>query len=290
MTTIPLFSAGILLLYWALSVVTTGVTFRSVLRSGLLRPAQNNQEVVLPLITATVQFPLVLAAFFLSCWSDPKPQYIDIDGKSPSTCLLFPACSNYPFSAQAEDLTPEKYASAFSQMIFAWVDPLMRLGWKKQLSPSQDLWSLTAENRCSHIVPQWDKHFDKALQKDKGQAKVSILGVMVRAFGPAYSITSLLMLALSVLQFANPQIVNLLIDFVSSDDPNWKGYLYTGLIVAVTFVCTILNSQAFYREYLVGLRIRTSLISAIYRKSLRLSNFARKQMTGKFNSKTKHYY
>lgn len=155
----------------------------------------------------------------------------------------------------------------------------MRLGWKKQLYPT-DLWNLTAANRAAHIVPQWDKYFDAALKKkDKGQ--VSILGVMLRAFGPAYSITSFIMLLLSVLQFANPQIVNLLIDFVSSADPNWKGYLYTALIVAVTFICTILNSQAFYREYLVGLRIRTGLISAIYRKSLRLSNAARKQMTGK---------
>ena len=95
------------------------------------------------------------------------------------------------------------------------------------------------------------------------------------------SITSVISLVLSVLQFANPQIVNLLIDFVSSNDPYWKGYLYTVLIVLVTFMCTVLNSQAFYREYLVGLRIRTGLISAIYRKSLRLSNAARKQMTGK---------
>ena len=106
------------------------------------------------------------------------------------------------------------------------------------------------------------------------------LGVMAKAFGPAYSVTSVLMFILSVLQFANPLIVNLLIDFVSSDDPDWKGYLYTVLIVLVTFVITILNSQAFYREYLVGLRIRTGLISAIYRKSLRLSNGARKEMTG----------
>lgn len=124
-----------------------------------------------------------------------------------------------------EDLTPEKYASAFSQMIFAWLDPLMRMGWKKQLYPG-DLWSLTAPNRASHIVPQWDKYFDKAQKKDPGN--MSILGVMLRAFGPSYSLSSVLMLVLSVLQFANPQIVNLLIDFVSSEDPDWKGYFYTG--------------------------------------------------------------
>ena len=107
-------------------------------------------------------------------------------------------------------------------------------------------------------------------------------GVMFKAYGPSYSISSVLMLLVSVLQFANPQIVNLLIDFVSSSDAQWKGYLYTALIVLVTFTVTILNVQAFYREYLVGLRIRTGLISAIYRKSLRLSNSARKEMTGKY--------
>jgi ATP-binding cassette subfamily C (CFTR/MRP) protein 1 len=145
-------------------------------------------------------------------------------------------------------------------------------------------------NRCSTVVPEWDKHFDRALAKDAGQGKVSILGVMVRAFGPSYSLSAFLMLLLSVLQFANPQIVNLLINFVESDDPNWKGYLYTVLIVMVTFVITILNSQAFYREYLVGLRIRTGLISAIYRKSLRLSNSARKEMTGTAFRRTLHVH
>ena len=77
------------------------------------------------------------------------------------------------------------------------------------------------------------------------------------------------------------QIVNLLIDFVQSNDPDWKGYLYMGLIVGVTLINTLINSQTFYIQYIVGLRIKTALISAIYRKSLRLSNVGRKEMSGK---------
>ncbi len=37
---------------------------------------------------------------------------------------------------------------------------------------------------------------------------------MIRSFGPPYFLAALLTLLLSVLQFASPQIVNLLIDFV----------------------------------------------------------------------------
>ena len=94
---------------------------------------------------------------------------------------------------------------------------------------------------------------------------LSILPTLAAAFGWSYSYTTLLNVVISVLQFASPQIVSLLIDFVTSDEPAWKGYFYTVLIVAVTLLTTFLNTLAFYQEYLVGLRVRSALISAIYR-------------------------
>ena len=108
---------------------------------------------------------------------------------------------------------------------------------------------------------------------------LSILPTLSAAFGWSYSYTTLLNVLISVLQFASPQIVGLLINFVTSDEPAWKGYFYTFLIVAVTLLTTFLNVLAFYQEYLVGLRVRSALISAIYRKSLKLSNAARREMT-----------
>lgn len=50
------------------------------------------------------------------------------------------------------------------------------------------------------------------------------------------------------------------------------------MLVTAT-VQTLILSQYFHRMYLVGLRIRTALISAIYRKALRMSNSARKEST-----------
>ena len=149
--------------------------------------------------------------------------------------------------------------------------------------------------RCVGVVPIWDKYWNSMLAKKAASLRLnpsgwlsprrlgnlSVLSTMSYAFGPAYALSALYQLGYSVLQFASPQIVNLLIDFVESDEPNWKGYFYTVLIVCTTFVCTVLNSQCFYQEYLVGLRVRTALTSAIYRKSVKLSNTGRKEMTGK---------
>jgi hypothetical protein len=71
-------TSGILLFFWVVMALAGIVTFRSVLISGHL----SGDEKVLPLITASVQYPIVLAAFFLTCWADPKPRYVHIDGKS----------------------------------------------------------------------------------------------------------------------------------------------------------------------------------------------------------------
>ena len=44
-----------------------------------------------------------------------------------------------------------------------------------------------------------------------------------------------------------PSILGLLINFVTSDEQMWKGYLYTGLLVGVNVVNTLLKSQYFYK-------------------------------------------
>ena len=49
--------------------------------------------------------------------------------------------------------------------------------------------------------------------------QVSIVPCLISSFGPAFAVSGILQGIYSVLQFASPQIVNLLITFVESDDP-----------------------------------------------------------------------
>lgn len=59
----------------------------------------------------------------------------------------------------------------------------------------------------------------------------------------------------------------------------WKGYLYAFLLLLTAIIQTLVLSQYFHRMFVVGLRMRTALIAAIYRKALRMSNSARKEST-----------
>lgn len=65
----------------------------------------------------------------------------------------------------------------------------------------------------------------------------------------------------------------------NEDREAWKGYFYACLMLLTAMLQTLILSQYFHRMFIVGLRIRTALISAIFRKSLRMSNKSRKDTT-----------
>lgn len=100
---------------------------------------------------------------------------------------------------------------------------------------------------------------------------------------------------LDALAMVSPQMMKLMIDFVETNarsaanetvngmpvpaEESWKGYLYAVMILVVTMFQTVVLSQYFERMFIVGMNLRTSLISAIYRKSLRMTGAARKEST-----------
>ncbi|KAL6447244.1 hypothetical protein ACFW04_001485 [Cataglyphis niger] len=115
------------------------------------------------------------------------------------------------------------------------------LAWKGFRKPleTSDLWSMNPEDMASEIVPKFDKYWNKNLTKTE----------------------------------------ELLIAFIEGEEEMWKGYFYSVLLLLTAILQTLILSQYFHRMFLVGLRIRTALIAAIYRKALRMSNAARKEST-----------
>lgn len=75
-------------------------------------------------------------------------------------------------------------------------------------------------------------------------------------------------------------IFRLLIHFVdNSEEPTWHGYIFAfGLFIATIGQIYSLNYY-FERMMIFGMRVRTQLIGAIYRKSLKISNSSRSKFT-----------
>ena len=250
-------SSGPLFIFWFLEAVCGAITFRSVVRSESIA---NISSAPLPLVTYSIQYPLIVALFFLNFWADRPHQYkvLEEENGKPS---------------------PESAASFPSRMLFTWFDGMVWRGWRRYLV-NEDLWTLNPSDRCRGVIPVWDANWDDQKKAKQPKRKpLSILNTLVSSFGGVFAASAILQLIYTIISFVSPQLVNFLIAFVESDEPMWRGYLYTITLIAVTMLNTIINSQYFFFQYSIGLKIRTALTSAIYRKSLRLSGASRKEMT-----------
>lgn len=108
----------------------------------------------------------------------------------------------------------------------------------------------------------------------------SVLPAMVKAYGKPFWFAALLYVVLNALALASPLLLNELITYTNNPFSYfWQGLLLTFALFLVSFLTAILNGQYFYYCFLTGFRIRTGLISAIYRKALRISSAAKKDTT-----------
>ncbi|KAK6762893.1 hypothetical protein RB195_023553 [Necator americanus] len=94
-------------------------------------------------------------------------------------------------------------------------------------------------------------------------------------------ITAMLTKAASdLLQFCNPLLLKSLIRFTEDPQrPLWEGILLAISMFTISELSSLSLSHYYYLMYRVGTRVQTCLTSAVYRKTLRLSNAARRTKT-----------
>ncbi|CAD6187548.1 unnamed protein product [Caenorhabditis auriculariae] len=83
-----------------------------------------------------------------------------------------------------------------------------------------------------------------------------------------------------LLSFCNPLLLKSLIKFTEDlEQPLWQGVLLAVTMFMTSELSSLLLSHYFYLMYRVGTRVQTCLTAAVYKKTLRLSNAARREKT-----------
>uniref|UniRef100_A0A8C2GQ42 Multidrug resistance-associated protein 1 n=1 Tax=Cyprinus carpio TaxID=7962 RepID=A0A8C2GQ42_CYPCA len=285
-------SSGVMLNFWLVALVCATVTFRSKILHALTEPASVN---VFKYTTFYIYYTMLLISLILACLSDQPPLFSQAV-KDSNPC-------------------PELGASFLSRITFWWITGLMVIGYKRPLE-EKDLWSLNTEDKSEKVVPQlvrrWDQEcnkvkrpIDKTLYSPKRAAKgekkdgqpieeseillaktlqktgePSLFCALCRTFGPYFLVSSLYKIIHDILMFVGPEILRLLIQFVNdSSAPSWHGYFYTTLLLVCTCVQTLILQKYFHVCFVTGMRLRTAIVGAVYRKALVITNAARRTST-----------
>jgi ATP-binding cassette subfamily C (CFTR/MRP) protein 1 len=174
-----------------------------------------------------------------------------------------------------DDECPYEYADVFSVLTFGWMTPLMKRGYKSFLT-QDDLWNLRKRDSTRHT----SETFEAAWAHEMKKKYPSLWLAMFRSFGAPYFRGAAIKTISDILNFAQPQLLRLLITFVASystdrPQPIIRGAAIALAMFAVSISQTACLHQYFQRSFETGMRIKSSLTASIYAKSTRLSNEGR---------------
>ncbi|KAK2866207.1 hypothetical protein Q7C36_002263 [Tachysurus vachellii] len=287
-------SSGVLFIFWMISVLCAIVPFRS-----KILQARYEDEVKdkLRFTTFYMYFGLIVTELILSCFNEKPPLFSNVV-TVPNPC-------------------PEASAGFLSRMTFWWFTSMAIKGYKSPLE-NKDLWSLNKEDSSEVVVPKLLKEWEveesklqRSVQEVNGEAvfskaepetnhvgvnpeevevllskkkkesqQPSFLRALLRAFGPYFLIGSAFKLLQDVVVFVNPQLLRMLIEFTKKKNvPSWWGFALAFLMFGCALLQTLILHQHFQYCFVTGMRLRTAIIGAIYRKSLIITNEAKRSST-----------
>lgn len=213
-------------------------------------------------------------------------------------------------------LCPKLTAPFFSILLFFWFIPTIIKGWRLTLL-SSDIFKLRVEDSSATITPlflnNWKQVRKEAVQKqlikeakekangrisskktkkdlkdgekeskagEGGVVRASLMTALWRTFKTPFLVAGLLCLFYDFILFINPFLLNQLLDFVRSGDGfTWHGCVYSAGMFLASISGMICMSHSFNLLYTAGMRAKTALTTAIYRKALTISAKERQSST-----------
>ncbi|KAG5679349.1 hypothetical protein PVAND_008920 [Polypedilum vanderplanki] len=172
---------------------------------------------------------------------------------------------------------PRENGSVFSYLTFSWVLPLLLKGRKKTLE-LEDLYQPLSQHLAANLGTKLEKSWKNEVNSKRSKNKnPSLMRAGLKVFGPnlmshgffllliemCFKVTMPLLLGGILRYYGNP----------NNSDPK-IAYFYAGGLILCSFLNVICAHGLMLSNLNVGMKMRVSACSLIYRKSLRLSKSA----------------
>jgi ATP-binding cassette subfamily C (CFTR/MRP) protein 1 len=190
----------------------------------------------------------------------------------------------YTDAVMAEKHKPAAIDSAnlFSRIFYSWLTPLMKLG-KKRPIHDEDLYEVPQDVDAHGVNELFERYWKEQLKLSKPSLAKALINCYFYSFWGA----ALLKILADALTFLQPQLLTWLITYVANvqfkppgqEPPAWEGYIIALALFVDPILVSLLTNSYFTITMTIGLKIRTILITSIFKKSLRLSPAARNNMS-----------
>ncbi|XP_046577436.1 multidrug resistance-associated protein 1-like isoform X2 [Haliotis rubra] len=295
-----LITSGVMFTFWLMLTVAGVVPFYSIIIT------KQYEQNMLKVVTFYIYYGLVLLQLILSCCAETTE--LATQDKEPCPELRASFLSRITFWWM-NSLLMRGYRKALTETDICDIHPdessahtvsrfLPR--WTKEINKSKrrtnarergdskvsysttlnDSLSLDAANEKSPLLMKDKPMGMKEADVTSNKNQVSLTWTLWRTFWFDIIQSQLWRLVSSLIRFASPLILGQLVTFTTDNSiPTWKGYVLCAGLSIATLAQTAFSQANWHQSRKVALRIAAVTISAIYRKSLKMSNKAKKEST-----------
>ncbi|KAK7842365.1 abc transporter c family member 4 [Quercus suber] len=158
-------------------------------------------------------------------------------------------------------------SSLFSRGAWLWMNPLLNKGYQSPLK-IDEVPSLPSDLRAERMSELFEMNWPKPEENSNHPVRTTLL----RCFWKGIAFTGFLSIVRLAVMYIGPVLIQSFVDFTSGKRSSpYEGY-YLVLILLIAKTVEVLSSHQFnFQSQKLGMLIRSSLITSLYKKGLRLS-------------------
>ncbi|RYR13168.1 hypothetical protein Ahy_B04g070294 isoform H [Arachis hypogaea] len=173
----------------------------------------------------------------------------------------------------SNDRTTSLYgnASLFSKTVWLWMNPLLNKGYTTPLK-LQDVPTLPLEFRAERMSELFQEYWPKPEENSKHPVGFTLL----RCFWKHIAFTGFLAVVRLAVMYIGPMLIQSFVDFTSKANPSpYEGLVLISILLVAKSIEVLSVHQFNFHSQKLGMLIRSSIITSVYKKGLRLSSTAR---------------
>ncbi|GMJ01076.1 ATP-binding cassette C14, multidrug resistance-associated protein 10 [Hibiscus trionum] len=162
-------------------------------------------------------------------------------------------------------------ASVVSKAFWLWMNPLLKKGYKSPLK-MDEVPTLSPQHRAEKMSKLFEVNWPKPEEKSKHPVRTTLL----RCFWKELAFTAFLAILRLSVMYVGPILIQSFVDYTAGKRSSpYEGYYLIVILLAAKFIEVLMSHQFNFNSQKIGMLIRCTLITSLYKKGLRLTCSAR---------------
>ncbi|KAK9945665.1 hypothetical protein M0R45_011166 [Rubus argutus] len=248
-------------IYWVANFVVVSLFTTS----GVIRLVYNEGGLRLDDVVSAVSFPLSIVLVVVAVRGTTGIRVMNGEESHGVETKLYEPLLN------KSNVTGFASASFINKTFWIWMNPLLSKGYRSPLKVDE-IPTLAPEHRAERMSAIFESNWPKPQEKSEHPVRTTLL----RCFWKEIAFTAFLAVIRLCVMYVGPMLIQSFVDFTAGKRSSpFEGYYLVLILLCAKLVEVLSTHQFNFNAQKLGMLIRSTLITSLYKKGLRLSCSAR---------------